>query len=229
MKIISYNIHNYLQEKIDLLLQLGADVYILSEIHSSAEVILPEEYTLFRFANPEESTKGLGVICKKEYDFTVPEWFSEEYKYILPLCCSDLLLIAMWPTKTKANKNMGYPQIALEAIKYYSPYFNGKRVVLSGDFNCFVGQSDESPKRGTLLQIVDFLSKHNIYSLYHKQTNEDFGKESRTTFHWLFKEQQQFFLDYTFTNIEDVKYQLEEWNGKFSDHHAQIIEINTLV
>ena len=225
MKIISYNIHNYSQEKIDSLLELRADVYILSEIHSSAEVIMPEEYTLFRFANPEESTKGLGVICKKEYDFIVPEWFSEEYKYILPLCSGDLLLIAMWPTKTKANKNMGYPQIALEAIKYYSPYFNGKRVILSGDFNCFVGQSDESPKRGTLLQIVDFLSKHNIYSLYHKQTNEDFGKESRTTFHWQFREEQNFFLDYTFTNIEDVKYQLEEWNSKFSDHHAQTLEI----
>ena len=61
MKIISYNIHNYSQEKIDSLLELRADVYILSEIHSSAEVIMPEEYTLFRFANPEESTKGLGV------------------------------------------------------------------------------------------------------------------------------------------------------------------------
>ena len=48
MKIISYNIHNYSQEKIDSLLELGADVYILSEIHSSAEVIMPEEYTLFR-------------------------------------------------------------------------------------------------------------------------------------------------------------------------------------
>ena len=225
MKIISYNIHNHSQEKIDSLLDLRADVYILPEIHASAEVALPEEYTLFRFSNPEESTKGLGVICKKEYDFTVPEWFSEEYKYILPFCCGDLLLIAMWPTKTKSNKNMGYPQIALDAIKYYSSYFNGMRVVLSGDFNCFVGQSDESPKCGTLLQIVDFLSRHNIYSLYHKQTKEDFGKESRTTYHWQFREEQQFFLDYTFTNIEDVKYQLEEWNSKFSDHHAQTFEI----
>ena len=225
MRIISYNIHNHTQEKIDSLLERGADVYILSEIHSSAEVALPEEYSLFRFSTPEESTKGLGVICKKEYGFTVPEWFSEEYRYIMPLCCGDLLLIAMWPTKTKANKNMGYPQIALEAIKYYAPYFNGKRVVLSGDFNCFIGQSDESPKRGTLLQIVDFLSRHNIYSLYHKQASEDFGKESRATFHWQFREKQQFFLDYTFTNIEDVKYQLEEWNSNFSDHHAQTFEI----
>ena len=120
---------------------------------------------------------------------------------------------------------MGYPQIALDSIKYYSSYFNGMRVVLSGDFNCFVGQSDESPKRGTLLQIVDFLSRHNRYSLYHKQTKEDFGKESRTTYHWQFREEQQFFLDYTFTNIEDVKYQLVEWNSKFSDHQAQTFEI----
>ncbi len=225
MKIISYNIHNHSQDKIDSLLKFGADVYILPEIHSYAEVVLPEEYTLFRFSNPEESAKGLGIIFKKVYNFVVPEWFCEEYKYILPLCWGNLLLFAMWPTKTKANKNMGYPQIAFEAIKYYSSYFNGKRVVLSGDFNCYIGQTDESPKRGTLLQIVDFLSKHNIYSLYHKQSNEDFGKESRTTYHWLFREEQKFFLDYTFTNIEGAKYRLEEWDSKFSDHHAQILEI----
>lgn len=225
MKIISYNIHHYSQKKIDTLLEFGADVYILPEIHSSAEVALPEEYTLFRFANPEESTKGLGIICKKRCGFSVPEWFCQEHKYILPLCCNDLLLIAMWPTITKSNQNMGYPQIALEAIKYYSQYFDKKRVILSGDFNCFVGQKDESPKRGTLLQIVEFLSRYNIYSLYHKQSNEKFGNESKTTYHWLFKEEQRFFLDYTFTNIEDVKYKLKEWNSKFSDHHAQIIDI----
>ncbi len=225
MKIISYNIHHCTQEKMDMLFAMGADVYILPEIHSSAEVALPDGYTLFRFAAPEESTKGLGVICNKECGFYVPEWFCKEHRYILPLCSGDLLLIAMWPTITGMNRNMGYPRIALEAIKYYSQFFDGKRVILSGDFNCFVGQKDESPKRGTLLQIVEFLSRYGIHSLYHQQNNEEFGKEGRTTYHWLFKEEQRFFLDYTFTNIKDVKYQLEEWNSKFSDHHAQIIEM----
>ena len=224
MKIVSYNIFSHSQEKIDSLLNMGADVYIIPEIHSAAQIALPDEYDFFRFSTPAESSKGLGVICKKNCNFSVPEWYSRRHKYILPLCSGDLLLIAMWPTITEANKNMGYPQIALEAIKYYSSFFNGKRVVLSGDFNCFVGQKDENPKRGTLLQIVEFLSLYKIYSLYHKQTYEDFGKESSTTFHWQFKEEQHFFLDYTFTNIEDVKYKLVEWDRKFSDHHAQIIE-----
>ena len=225
MKIISYNIHHCTQKKIDTLLEMSADVYILPEIHSSVEFALPDKYTLFRFAVPEESTKGLGVICNKEHGFYVPEWFCEEHKYILPLCSGDLLLIAMWPTITATNRNMGYPQIAMEAIKYYSQFFCGKRVILSGDFNCFVGQKDENHKRGTLLQIVEFLSMYDINSLYHRQCNEEFGKESKTTYHWLFKEEQRFFLDYTFTNIKGAMYWLEEWNSKFSDHHAQIIEV----
>ena len=225
MKIVSYNIHHCSQEKIDALLAMGADVYILPEIHSSAMVALPGEYTLFRFSTPAESTKGLGVICNKEYGFSVPEWFSETHKYVLPLCCGDLLLLAMWPTITETNRNMSYPQIALEAIRYYSQYFSGKRVVLSGDFNCFVGQKGESYKRGTLLQIVEYLSQYNIYSLYHRQNGEEFGKDSGTTYHWLFKDEQRFFLDYTFTNIKDVEYKLLEWDCRFSDHHAQIMEI----
>lgn len=32
-------------------------------------------------------------------------------------------------------------------------YFKGKRVIVIGDFNCFIGQKDESLSRGTLLQI----------------------------------------------------------------------------
>ena len=104
MKIISYNIHHCTQEKMDMLFAMGADVYILPEIHSSAEVALPDGYTLFRFAAPEESTKGLGVICNKECGFYVPEWFCKEHRYILPLCSGDLLLIAMWPTITATDR-----------------------------------------------------------------------------------------------------------------------------
>ncbi len=225
MKIVSFNIAGYSQKKINTLLERNADVYILPEVDSAKEILLSHEYELFRFSIPEVSSKGLGVICKKEHAFYVPEYFSDEHKYILPLCSGNLLLLAMWPTRVADCKNKGYPQIAFEGICHYAPYFKGKRVVVAGDFNCFVGQRDESLVRGTLLQIVEFLSSHGLFSLYHRQADEAFGQESVSTFHWRFHEEQGFFLDYAFTNVADAVYMLEEWDSAFSDHHAQVVEI----
>lgn len=225
MKIISYNIANYSQSKIDALLKRGADVYILPEVHSCKEVSLPPEFELFRFADAAESNKGLGVIARKECCLCVPSWFDEAHKYILPLLCDDIIILAMWPTCTQSNSPKGYPQIALEALRYYSTYFVGKKVLITGDFNCFMGQRDASERRGTLKQIVEYLSSHKIFSLYHLQTGEEFGNESRATFHWRYRVDERFFLDYTFTNIYGVRYTLEEWDATFSDHHAQEIII----
>lgn len=226
MKIIAYNIASYSQRKIDALLLRDADVYILPEVDSVKEIILPHGYEVFRFSTPEVSSKGLGVICKTEHTFYVPEYFSDEHKYILPLCSGNLFILAMWPTRVADNKNKGYPQIAFEALRYYAPYFKGKRVVVAGDFNCFVGQKDESPERGTLLQIVEFLSSHGLFSLYHRQADEAFGQESVVTYHWRFHREMGFFLDYIFTNIPSVQYTLEEWDHSFSDHHAQVVDIS---
>lgn len=225
MKIVSYNIAQYSQRKIDVLLNRGADVYIIPEIHSSKEIVLPAEYELFRFSDPKSSNKGLGVICRKSLAFYLPDWFKDEHKYILPVCSGNLVILAMWPTRVADNKSKGYPQIALEALHYYAQYFKGKRVIVIGDFNCFIGQKDESLSRGTLLQIVEFLSSFDIYSLYHKHSNEVFGQESVATYHWRFCEERRYFIDYAFTNIRDAQYTLGNWDSAFSDHHAQIVEL----
>ena len=225
MKLISYNIANYSQDKIDTLLKWDADVYILPEVHSCKEISLPREFELFRFACAAESNKGLGVIARKECHLCVPTWFDEAHKYILPLQYDDIIILAMWPTRTQSNAPKGYPQIALEALKCYSAYFAGKKVLITGDFNCFMGQRDASERRGTLAQIVEYLSAHKIFSLYHLQTGEDFGNESRATFHWRYRADECFFLDYTFTNILNARYTLFEWDAAFSDHHAQEIII----
>ena len=46
MKILSYNINRFTQEKLDKILQFNYDVNILPEIASPAQVRLPKEYSM---------------------------------------------------------------------------------------------------------------------------------------------------------------------------------------
>ena len=62
-------------------------------------------------------------------------------------------------------------------------------------------------------------------SAYHQKTGELLGKESRATYHHLFKEESKFFLDYAFSNVPIKDFRLFEWNKEISDHVGQLIEI----
>ena len=70
MKILSYNINRFTQEKFDKILQFNADVYILPEIASPTQVRLPEEYRMEWMGNYE--FKGLGIVWKSVFQAGQP-------------------------------------------------------------------------------------------------------------------------------------------------------------
>ena len=47
MKIVSYNIAKCVQAKIDHVLRMNADLYILPECADSKSIVLPKGYTMF--------------------------------------------------------------------------------------------------------------------------------------------------------------------------------------
>jgi hypothetical protein len=168
--------------------------------------------------------KGLGVIWKSELKAIVPEWFNPEHRYFLPLLVEDKLIMAAWPTMMEQNKPKHYPQILMEALKEYEPYLKKYKTIISGDMNCYKGQSGEK-KRYSIQAIFDLMEEWGFKSAYHQKTGELLGKESMATYHHQFKEESKFFLDYAFTNVPIKDYRLFEWNKEISDHVGQLIEI----
>jgi len=222
MRILSYNINRFSQEKLKKVFQIEADVYILPELANQSLVRLPASYQMKWMGDFD--FKGLGVIWKSDMKVEFPNWFNPKHEYFLPIIIDGILIIAAWPTKTERNKPKSYPQIAMEAICEYAPYFKQYPVIISGDMNCYKGQSGET-KQFSIESIVDFLSSHGFVSVYHHQTGEALGKESTATYYHQFKESLPFFLDYTFANMPIKDYQLMEWDAEVSDHVAQYFEI----
>ena len=222
MKILSYNINRFTQEKLDKILQLNADVYILPEIACPAQVLLSEVYRMEWTGDYD--FKGLGILWKSDLEAVVPQWFNPSHKYFLPLIIEGKLIMAAWPTRTTSNALKNYPQIAMEALQYYASYLKEYPTIISGDMNCYKGQAGET-KQFNIEAIFDFLEGIGYFSAYHHQTCEAIGKESVATYYHRFNEKTPFFLDYTFSNIPIKSYKLCEWDKKISDHVAQVIII----
>ncbi len=222
MKIIAYNINLSSQDKIDKVLGYDADFFILPEVACQSRIVLPEGYKMEWMGDFVH--KGIGVIWKSDINAKVPGWFNPRHQYFLPLMVDGKLIIAAWPTMTEQNKPMKYPQIAMMALQEYAPYLNAYPSLISGDMNCYKGQSGET-KKYSIQAIFDYLGSMGIVSVYHERSGETLENESKATYYHQFKEDKPFFLDYTFSNIPLKSYKLGDWDKGISDHVPQFIEI----
>ena len=222
MKILSYNINKFTQEKLERVLQYDADVYILPEVACPSMVQLPEGFEMVWTGDIDY--KGLGVVWKSELKAEVPEWFNPENRYFIPLQFENILVLASWPTMMEQNAPKRYPQILIEALQEYEPYLKNHPTIISGDMNIYKGQAGAT-KRYSVEAIFEFIQSLGYTSVYHRKTGEELGKESKPTFYYLFKESSPFFLDYTFTNVEVKYYELLAWDKTISDHVGQMMEL----
>lgn len=221
MKIISYNICQSSQEKLEKVIASKADIYILPELANSSRLIFPNNYQAQWMGDNDR--KGLGVVWKSELNSKLPKWFNPNHKFIIPLLFGEMLVVAAWPTKTESNKGKSYPRILMEALEEYAPFLKQQPTIISGDLNCFMGQQ-EATKRFSIETICNFLNSLGFVSAYHQTTRETIGKESVATYYHNFNKNRPFFLDYTFLNFPYKSYYLGEWNEEISDHVPQYLE-----
>ena len=222
MKILTYNINLSSQEKKDKVMGYEADVNILPEVACKEQIKIPDGYRMEWIGDFRH--KGLGIIWKSDIKAEVPSWFNPKHQYFLPLLIDEKLIMAAWPTTTEQNKPMKYPQIAMAALQEYAPYIKEYPTVITGDMNCYKGQSGET-KQYSIQAIMSFLEEMGLVSAYHDRTGEALGSESKATYYHQFKENLPFFLDYTFSSIPIISYELGEWDRMLSDHVPQFIEI----
>ena len=130
----------------------------------------------------------------------------------------------------KANPVGAYIGQVWYAVNYYQTLLH-ENAILIGDFNS--NQIwDEKPRAGNHTDVVNFLKQLGIESLYHKQFNEEHGKETVHTFCLQKNRQRPYHIDYIFASDNIVKngYQLriesaDKWIDK-SDHVPMILDVN---
>ena len=223
MKIVSYNISLSNEEKVKQLFELNADVYVVPEIAKEEENVLPPGYKMewngitYPEAFHNTKSKGLGIIWKSDKGKILPD-YDKTLQYAIPLKYEGQLILGFWPNNYKTK--LSYTKTAELIIDKYSSYFAEQDVIITGDFNLYF-----KPYSANIESINKKLDPFKLRSLYHKINKVDFGNETEHTF---FQKKEEvitpFFLDYTYTNISNIKmFGLLDFGRKFSDHVGQII------
>ena len=229
MKVISYNISDSKSWKIERLLAMDADVWVVPEITCPEDAHLPEglemQWKGIDYFYYQKKWKGLGIIWKKGQGI-IPEWNNPEMNYGIPLIVSDYLILGIWPTKQqKPAEQKSYPQIAQEIIREYVPHFKDYKTLVIGDFNCYLNQIDSTKQYGDILRVNEILESSGLHSIYHQQTGEALGQESTPTYYHRYRENDPFFLDYAYTNVEPSSIRIFPWDKEMSDHVGMEVEI----
>ena len=226
MKVISYNTYHCTQAKIEHILGMEADLFILPECSSREHVSIPAGYDMAWCGDDDLPEKGLGVVWKRHLSVHIVQEY-RKIKHFMPLMVDGAglqkFVLASWPTVWKENKT--YPQLLLEALKEYSFYLDRFPSIVVGDFNCYVGQSGVKKSTGTFEDSIVLMEKHGLRSMYHELTGESFGKESTATFYWHFNQEKPLFLDYAFSSLKPKTFVIGEWEREISDHRPLIIEL----
>lgn len=226
MKIVSYNIAKCVQTKIDSVLRMNADLYILPECANSKNIVLPKGQAMLWTGDDDMPQKGLGVIWRESLSVHPVKGY-RKIRHHIPLIVDDgvcqRFILACWPTVWQEAKT--YPQLLLEALHEYGAYLDKYPSLSLGDFNCYIGQSGVRKKTGTFEDCIKEFKSHGMKSAYHTIHNEEFGKEHEATFFWRYNENSPYFLDYTFSNVSILSYEIGRWEKEISDHRSQIIEL----
>lgn len=224
MKIVSYNISLSNPQKVKQLFELDADVYVVPEIAKEEENYLPSGYKMewngIHYPKPFMGTnsKGLGIIWKETNGKLLAD-YDKSLKYAIPIIYDGKLILGFWPNNFETK--LSYTKIAESIIDKYSSLFDGRDVIITGDFNLFF-----KPSFANIEKINNKLKNFGLESVYHHiNDNIGFGNETEHTF---FQKKKgkiiPFFLDYTYTNIQNIKmFGLLDFGRNFSDHVGQII------
>ncbi|MGG1680254.1 hypothetical protein ACIFOT_31790 [Neobacillus sp. NRS-1170] len=235
MKLISWNCQRGIlkSEKFEKLKGLSPDIAVIQECSHHRKFPEAFDYEDAIWVGEDENI-GLCVISfSKNYKLSL---LVEEVKYewVVPIKVTgdaDFIMLAVWTKRIHGYSSYG--QLLYAALKEYEHFLNHDRVIIIGDFNIDKklsrSYSGIQGSQGFNL-ILDLLSSNNMVSCYHHYSNEEFGAESKATYHHHKKSEHPFHIDYCFVSnewLQSIQHfyvgEGEEWVN-LSDHFPLVIE-----
>lgn len=145
--------------------------------------------------------KGIAVIRFADFSIKLHKKYDPEYRYILPFqlkAKQNIQLFVIWAMPHETIRKRSYVGQIWAAMQYYKNLLK-KDSILIGDFNSN-SIWDHKRKEGHHRDLVDFLAKRKIHSLYHLQEGEEHGEEKTPTQYMYRHEDKPYHLDYCFAS-----------------------------
>jgi exonuclease III len=233
IKIISWNCNMAFRKKYDKVIELNPDLLVIQECENDSKLkghleSMNYNQLVWYGDNPH---KGIAIISFNNLEIELSKNNNPEFRYVVPIKLQagkrTINLFCIWAMPHKSETSKHYIGQIWGAINFYSNDLNEESILI-GDFNSNAIW-DKKKRVGNHTDVVDFLGKKNIQSIYHQKNGVKHGKEKHPTLFLLKKLERPYHIDYCFvskslfsreTTIEIGKY--EEWI-KLSDHMPVII------
>lgn len=216
------------RKKFEKVINLNPDLIIIQECENDEKLkshlkSINYSQLIWYCNNPH---KGVAIISFNNSQIELNENHNPEFEYIIPVNLKvekrRINLFCIWAMPHKTERIKRYIGQIWGAINFYSNKLNEDSILI-GDFN-INAIWDKKKIIGNHSDVVGFLDKKNIHSIYHQKTKLEHGDEQNPTFFLLKQKEKPYHIDYCFasknlfsnqTTIEIGKYQ--EWI-KLSDH-----------
>lgn len=196
------------RKKAQYLLGYDADIYVIQECEekSKLNIVDLEEYPN-RVWIGDNRHKGVCILAKSGINIENYAEYSGNYRYMIPVKISgdyNLTLFAVWAQNDKENPRNRYIGQVWQALQEYQ-HLLGKDTIIIGDWNSNAIWDKDYRKSTSHSEVVSFLEQCDIVSLYHLETNEKQGEESKSTFAYHKDIQKGYHIDYCFLSKELIK------------------------
>lgn len=231
MRIVSWNCNGALRKKLDQLLKLDADIYIIQECEdpSQSNDAHYKAWAVNYLWVGKSKNKGLGIFSRKENLLTPLEWETDGLESFLPCRINnDTTLLAVW-TREANSPTFRYIGQFWKYLQKHKAKLSPNQTIICGDLNsnaCW----DVWDRWWNHSDVVKELDEIGIKSLYHLHTEEDQGKETQPTFYMHRKVERPYHIDYAFLSNDFASSstlsigKAEEWL-EFSDHMPVVFTI----
>ncbi len=252
MKIVNWNCHGALRNKIEQLDKLNADIYIIQECEDPKfSTKKYKEWAGDYLWVGDNKNRGIGIFPKENIDIkkldwngnfkiqglnsksNLISWKTSDLKLFLPFSINNMFtVLAVW-TKGKDGEKFGYIGQVWKYLQIHHKELHQKKTFIIGDFNS--SQKWDKEKRidawWNHASVVEELSDMGFESLYHFKTKELQGLETKATYFHHKKKDSSHHIDYVFCSKDmlsflelDIK-QYNDWI-KLSDHMPIVINID---
>ncbi|WP_347453806.1 endonuclease/exonuclease/phosphatase family protein [Acinetobacter sp. ANC 7454] len=232
MKIFTWNCNGGFRNKLHLLNNIDADIFVIQECENTAKAQQKYEEWMPRYLwKGSNINKGLAIFVKSNFLLKPLNWEDEGLELFLPVEINGIVFIGVW-TKFANSPTFQYIGQLWKYLQRHKNKIGVQPTILCGDWNSN-SQWDVWDRWWNHSDVVMELQDLNIYSVYHQIHKENQGEETQSTFYMQRNLNKPYHIDYLFSSAElfDVSvssahvFDQNKWL-KYSDHVPILFELN---
>ncbi|ANF81478.1 endonuclease [Acinetobacter sp. NCu2D-2] len=224
LKIVTWNCNGAFRNKLHLLDEFDADIYVIQECENTEIAKKKFEAWMPNYLwKGNNLNKGLAVFAKSNLKLELLNWEDQGLELFLAVNVNGIQFIAIW-TKYANSPTFQYIGQLWKYLQLHQDKIKEKPSILCGDWNSNT-KWDVWDRWWNHSDVVNQLEKINIKSIYHLVRNEDQGKETQATFYMHRNVLKPFHIDYLFCSLELIDLSKSTCNLmnrdywlKYSDH-----------